>query len=128
MRYKLALSILGADFLRLQEDIESAVVGCDELHLDVCDGSFVPLISFGPAICARIADHFKTWHIDTHLMIDNPDRHIGAYIDGGCHSLIFHVETTAHPLRIASDIVSTRSGTGNCCGADYSCGGDAPNL
>ncbi len=116
MQYKLALSILTADFLNLGADIRGVLggrcgSGIGELHLDVCDGNFVPSLSFGEATCREIFRGFASpgglgggIHVDTHLMIANPGARVGAYLAGGCNSLIFHLEAELHPLRVADQI------------------------
>lgn len=96
--YKISASILTADFLRLGHEIDSLVGHVDELHLDVCDGHFVPSLSFGDdlvtQICARYADRC---HVDAHLMVANPEQRAEPLVATGARSVVFHVEATLHP-------------------------------
>jgi ribulose-phosphate 3-epimerase len=68
------------------------------LHLDVMDGHFVKNITFGPPLVKSIAS-VATASLDTHLMIENPDRYIDAFIDAGTHILTIHVEASSDVRR-----------------------------
>ena len=90
---KVAPSLLAADYLRVGEDIRRvAEAGADWLHFDVMDGSFVPNISFGPEMCRRAATCGLP--VDAHLMIVNPEKHIGAFAEAGAKIITVHAEAT----------------------------------
>ena len=101
---KLAPSILTADFGRLADQIQAAeAAGADYIHLDVMDGRFVPNISFGPLI-VRAVRNFTTLPLDVHLMIEEPERYIGAFAAAGADLLTVHVESCPHLHRTVQQI------------------------
>ena len=86
MPIKIAPSILTADFGRIAEQVQEAVAGgADYLHLDVMDGHFVPVITFGPALVAAIRKAVDV-PLDIHLMVENPEAQIEAFRDAGATS------------------------------------------
>lgn len=94
-----APSLLACDFSRLAEEIVAVEkAGADFLHLDVMDGHFVDNITFGPVLVKAI-DKLAKVPLDTHLMIDHPDRYIGAFLDAGADILTIHVEASGNPER-----------------------------
>lgn len=94
--YKLAPSILAADFMRLGENIQCAQeAGADYLHLDVMDGSFVPSISFGAPVIAA-ARKVSSLFFDVHLMIDEPIRYIDDFVKAGADIITVHAESCKH--------------------------------
>ena len=100
---KVAPSLLAADYLRVGEDIRRvAEAGADWLHFDVMDGSFVPNISFGPEMCRRAATCGLP--VDAHLMIVNPEKHIGAFAEAGAKIITVHAEATVHLHRCLQQI------------------------
>ena len=89
---KIAPSILAADFARLGDDVKDICDrGIDYLHIDVMDGSFVPNISFGPAVMKSLND-ITTVPYDIHLMIWDPDRYIENFITPMTEYITVHYE------------------------------------
>ncbi len=89
-------SILSADFARLAEEIARVErAGATILHLDVMDGHFVPNITIGPPVVESIRKVTRL-HLDVHLMIENPERYVGAFVDAGANSVSVHYEACRH--------------------------------
>jgi ribulose-phosphate 3-epimerase len=87
-------SILSADFARLGDEIARVERGgAKMLHLDVMDGHFVPNLTIGPPVveCVRKATGL---HLDVHLMIENPERFVAAFVQAGANSVSVHYEAT----------------------------------
>lgn len=99
---KIAPSILAADFANLGDDVKDICErGIDYLHIDVMDGSFVPNISFGPAVMKSLKG-ITTAPYDVHLMIWDPDRYIENFITPFTEYITVHYEACedlAHTLR-----------------------------
>jgi ribulose-phosphate 3-epimerase len=94
-----APSLLACDFSRLEDEIRAVEkAGAEFLHLDVMDGHFVNNITFGPVLVKAIAK-LASVALDTHLMIEHPDRYIGPFLDAGADILTIHVEASADPRR-----------------------------
>ena len=92
-------SLLSANFTRLSEDIKLVEdLGVDRLHLDVMDGHFVPNLTFGPFIISDIRKITKL-HLETHLMIETPDKYIEDYAKAGSDTIIIHYEASANLVR-----------------------------
>ncbi len=87
-------SLLSADFSRITEQIRAVErAGATRLHLDVMDGHFVPNITIGPFIIEAIRK-VTSLHLESHLIIENPERYIKNFIDAGSDTVIVHVETS----------------------------------
>jgi ribulose-phosphate 3-epimerase len=97
-------SILSADFARLGEQArEAEAAGVDAIQIDVMDGRFVPVITFGPGV-VRALRPLVGLPLDVHLMIVEPERHLEAFADAGADRLIVHQEATPHLHRILQTI------------------------
>lgn len=97
-------SILSADFSRLGEQIGLIEAsGADRIHFDVMDGRFVPNISFGAIVLGAIRPCSRL-PMDVHLMVVEPERHIGAFAEAGADSITVHAEATVHLDRLLREI------------------------
>ena len=93
---EIAPSILAADFSRLGEEIRVVEeAGAYAIHVDVMDGHFVPNITIGPPVVAGMRRATKL-PLDVHLMIDEPDRYIPAFVEAGATNITVHVEALKH--------------------------------
>ena len=89
-------SILSADFARLADDIARVErAGASILHLDIMDGHFVPNLTIGPPVVESVRKITRL-HLDVHLMIENPERFVGAFIEAGANSVSVHYEACRH--------------------------------
>lgn len=93
---KLAPSLLSADFGHLADQVRLAEeAGADYIHIDVMDGRFVPNITVGPLV-VRAVRRVTGLPLDVHLMIEEPERYIDAFVDAGASILTVHQEATRH--------------------------------
>ncbi len=96
---KVAPSILSADFANMGRDVQRlAGWGADAVHFDVMDGSFVPAITFGTAMCKAVRPYTEL-PLDVHIMVEHPETYIGPFREAGADCLTFHVEADRHSHR-----------------------------
>jgi ribulose-phosphate 3-epimerase len=101
---RIAPSVLGADFARLEAEIKSAdAAGTDILHLDIMDGHFVPNISFGPGVVKTI-DSLTESFLDVHLMLSEPEKYFEPFAKAGADAITFHLEVHPEPTVCARQI------------------------
>lgn len=99
--FRLAPSILSADFARLGEEVEAVIKsGADLIHFDVMDNHYVPNLTIGPGVCAALKKHMERTGvelpIDVHLMTSPVDGLIEGFIEAGASHITFHPEATQH--------------------------------
>ena len=95
MDYKIAPSILSADWLNLGKDVERLnEADCDYIHYDVMDGKFVPEMSFGVTILRQVKKISKK-PLDVHLMIEDPIRNVKSFATSGADIITVHTEACA---------------------------------
>ena len=95
--YKIAPSILSADFANLGRDVDQVLKdGADIVHFDVMDNHYVPNLTIGPMVCKALRNHGVTAPIDVHLMVSPVDRMIAEFIDAGASYITFHPEASDH--------------------------------
>ena len=102
---QIAPSMLSADFLHLQKDVEMVNEYADLFHLDIMDGVFVPNLSYGFPIVEAIAKSARK-PLDVHLMIVSPEKYIERFAKAGADMISFHLNATENPSMVLSQIRS----------------------
>ncbi len=100
---QIAPSMLAADFLHLEKDVEMVNENADLFHLDIMDGVFVPNISYGFPVVEAIAK-IATKPLDTHLMIVEPENYVERFVKAGSAMVSFHLNATKDPDAVLAQI------------------------
>src|SRR5438552_16773974 len=100
-RYKLAPSILSADFARLGEEVARVEKYADLLHIDAMDGHFVPPITIGPVVVKALRT-VTSLPLECHLMVTDPLGQTAQFAEAGATSVIAHIEAVPDPAPVSS--------------------------
>lgn len=112
MTTKIAPSILSCRFAELGREVQAVnEAGAEWIHVDVMDGRFVPNITIGPVV-AKAVRGVASGLVDVHLMIENPDRYIPAFVEAGADFVSVHAEAAPHLHRTLSFIHELGAGAG----------------
>ena len=97
MKYRIAPSILSADFAVLGREVEDVLAaGADIIHFDVMDNHYVPNLTIGPMVCRALRRHGIDAPLDVHLMVTPVDRLIADFAEAGASCITFHPEASQH--------------------------------
>jgi len=107
---RIAPSILSADFANLDAELKT-ISEADLIHVDVMDGHFVPNLTIGIPVVARLQE-VTSVPLDVHLMIEDPEKWAGKYAETGASSVTFHLEAASNPKEVISQIRSCGSKVG----------------
>ncbi|MEE8311008.1 MAG: ribulose-phosphate 3-epimerase [Candidatus Binatia bacterium] len=95
--YKIAPSVLSANFARLGEEVDAVLAaGADIVHFDVMDNHYVPNLTAGPLVVSALRKHGVTADVDVHLMVKPVDRIIPDFAEAGATYITFHPEASEH--------------------------------
>jgi ribulose-phosphate 3-epimerase len=101
---ELAPSVLSCDFSNLGDPVRELIEArAERIHFDVMDGQFVPPITFGAQMVASLRSAGDA-HFEAHLMTKTPEAHFEAFAKAGSKTILFHLEATAHPHRLAQQL------------------------
>jgi ribulose-phosphate 3-epimerase len=108
-------SILSADFSRLGEEVASVMdAGVRMIHVDIMDGHFVPNLTIGPAVLQSLSSlvHDRGGLFSVHLMIEQPEKYLTAFVDAGADAVSVHVEASPHLYHAVGAIKALGAGAG----------------
>ncbi len=107
-------SILSADFARLADEIAMvSSAGVSMVHLDVMDGHFVPNITIGPPVIAKLRK-YSSLVFDAHLMISEPQKYAERFVEAGADHVTFHIEVADEPQRLIDKLHNLGCSAGIC--------------
>ena len=111
---EIAPSVLSADFANLASEIKQVEqAGIKIIHLDIMDGHFVPNITFGPPVVAKLRK-YSTLVFDAHLMITDPEKYSPRFVEAGANHITFHIEVVNKPERLIKDLHNMGVTAGIC--------------
>jgi len=115
---EIAPSILSADFGCLADEIAVvASAGVKMVHLDVMDGHFVPNITIGPPVIAKLRQH-SDLVFDAHLMISEPAKYAERFVEAGADNITFHIEAVKEPQKLIDKLRELGCGASICLNPD----------